>query len=230
MHDLREDLDPVWRATARLSSAAPGGRVIMFVSARVGEGVTSIAASFACMAARRSEKPVWMVDLDLRQNPLYHGFQDGFARDVGRPGRAYDASLRQAPFYQVSPRSEGARQDKLLTAHDVEGLPLLVTRFRGDRLKPGQKVRTQHAPDWWLALRKLSSWAVIDAPALERSSAALTMAPIADAIVLVVAADQTTAAEIESARHELEAKQGHVLGIVMNEVRGDARLAERFSA
>jgi len=233
MRDLREDLDPVWRATARLSSAASGageGKVMMFVSARVGEGVTSMAASFACMAARRSEKPVWLVDLDLRQNPVYHGFQDGFARDVGRPGRAYDASLRQVPFYQITPGAEGTRQDKLLTAHDVEGLPLLVTRFRGDRLKPGQKVRTQHAPEWWQALRKLSSWAVIDAPALERSSAALTMAQVADGIVLVVSADQTTAAEIESARQELEANQGRVLGVVMNGVRGDARLAERFSA
>ncbi len=230
MRDLREDLDPVWRATARLSAAAPGGRVIMFTSARGGEGVTSMAASFACMAARRSEKPVWLVDLDLRKNPVYHGFQDGFARDVGAPGRAYDASLRQVPFYQVSPVTEGARQEKLLTAHDVEGLSLLVTRFRGDRLKPGQKVRTHHAPDWWLALRKLSSWAVIDAPALERSSAALTMAPVVDGIVLVVSADQTTAAEIESARRELEANQGRVIGVVMNGVRGDAKLAERFSA
>lgn len=230
MRDLREDLDPVWRATARLSAAAPGGRVIMFTSARVGEGVTSMAASFACMAARRSEKPVWLVDLDLRKNPVYHGFQDGFARDVGAPGRAYDASLRQVPFYQISPVTEGARQEKLLTAHDVEGLPLLVTRFRGDRLKPGQKVRTHHAPDWWLALRKLSSWTVIDAPALERSSAALTMAPVVDGIVLVVSADQTTAAEIESARQALEAKQGRVIGVVMNGVRGDAKLAERFSA
>lgn len=230
MRDLREDLDSVWRATARLSAAAPGGRVIMFTSARAGEGVTSMAASFACMAARRSEKPVWLVDLDLRKNPVYHGFQDGFGRDVGRPGRAYDASLRQAPFYQVTPGTERARQEKLLTAHDVEGLPLLVTRFRGDRLKAGQKVRTRHAPEWWLALRKLSSWAVIDAPALERSSAALTMAPVVDGIVLVVSADQTTAAEIESARQELEAKQGRVLGVVMNGVRGDAKLAERFSA
>lgn len=230
MRDLREDLDPVWRATARLSSAAPGGKVIMFVSARTGEGVTSMAASYACMAARRSEKPVWLVDLDLRQNPVYHGFEDGFARDVGRPGRAYDASLRQVPIYQLSPGVEGSRQDKLLTAHDVEGLPLLVTRFRGDRLKPGQKVRTHHAPDWWQTLRTLSSWAVIDAPALERSSAALTMAPVVDGIVLVVSADQTTAPEIESARQELEAKQGRVLGVVINRVRGDARLAERFSA
>ena len=158
MRDLREDLEPVWRATARVSAPAAGGRVIMFTSARLGEGVTSLAASFACIAARRSDKPVWMVELDLRRNPVFQGFQDGFARDVGKPGRAYDASLRQDPIYRITPRVEGARQSKLLTAHDIDGLPLLVTRFRGDRLKAGQKVRTQQAPAWWQALRGVSSW------------------------------------------------------------------------
>lgn len=230
MHDLREDLEPLWRATARLSPAAPGGRILMFTSVRVGEGVTSMAASFACMAARRAETPVWLVDLDLRQNPAFKGFQGGFARDIGRPGRAYDASLRQTPFYSISPVSDDKRQSKMLTAHDVDGVPLLVTRFRGDRLKPGQKVRTQAAPQWWQALRGLASWAVIDAPALERSSAALTMASNADGVILVVTADQTTAPEIEAARREIELHQGRVLGIVMNRMRGDARFAERFSA
>ncbi|MEO1188676.1 MAG: hypothetical protein AAFW60_06360 [Pseudomonadota bacterium] len=230
MRDLREDLEPVWRATARISAPASGGRVIMFTSARVGEGVTSMAASFACIAARRADKPVWMVDLDFRRNPVFQGFQNGFARDVGRPGRAYDAALRQDPIYRITPRIDGARQSKLLTAHDVDGLALLVTRFRGDRLKSGQRVRTQQASDWWQALRGISSWAVIDAPALERSSAATTMAPVADGIILVVTADQTTAQEIDAARQELEAHNGRVLGVVMNRMRGDAQFADRFSA
>lgn len=230
MRDLREDLEPVWRATARISPAEPGGRVLMFTSARVGEGVTSMAASFACMAARRAEKPVWLVDLDLRRNPIIRGFQEGFARDVGGPGRAYDASLRQQPFYSISPKVEGKRSDKLLTAHDIDRLPLLVTRFRGERLQPGQKVRTRTAPEWWQALRGLSSYAIIDGPALERSSATLNMAPIVDGVILVVTADQSTAPEIEAARREIEARQGRVLGVVMNRMKSDARFAERFSA
>lgn len=230
MRDLREDLEPVWRSTARLSAPDVGGRVIMFTSARNGEGVTSMAASFACMAARRSDNPAWIVDLDLRLNPVFEGFQSGFARDVGTPGRAYDATLRQTPIYKISPSVEAGRFGKLLTAHEVEGLPLMVTRFRGDRLQPGQKVRTQSAEEWWRALRKISSWAVIDAPALERSSAALTMAPVVDGVILVVSADQTTGQEIEAAREALEARHTRVLGVVMNRVRGDAKFATRFCA
>ena len=230
MRDLREDLDPVWRSTAMLGAAGNQARVLMFTSARSGEGVTSMAASFACMAARRAEKPVWLVDLDFRRNPVFHGFEKGFARDVGPPGRAYDASLKQTPIFNVTPSPAGARYDKLLTANDIEGLPLLVTRFRTDRIKSDQRVLIQDSPGWWQTLRRMASWIIIDAPALERSSAALSLARQADGTVLVVAADQTTPADVDGARREIEVNQGRILGAVMNGVKADARLANRFIA
>lgn len=216
--------------TYHLSGAETGARVIMFVSALSGEGTSSMAASFACIAARRSEKPVWLVDLDFAQGQLYSGFEKSFARDVGRPGRAYDASLRQPPIYSVSPASEGAKTDKLLTAHEIQGLPLLVTRFRRERLKSGQQATFRSSPSWWSALRKMTDWVIIDAPALDRSPAALTMAEQADGIVLVVEADRTDAADVARAMRDLEAKNGNVLGAVMNRVGADARFADRFSA
>ena len=230
MRDLREDMDPIWRMATRLRAAQEGARVLMFVSALNGEGTTSFATSFACIAARRAEKPTWLVDLDLRRNPVIHGLEQGFARDVGRPGRAYDASLKQAPIYAVSPRLADARQDKLLTVHDIDGLPLLVTRFRNERLRPDQRVSLQAAPQWWAKLRQMAGWVIVDAPALERSSAALTMASCVDGIVLVVEADRTNAVDVAGASRDLEAAGGHVIGAVMNRVGADARFADRFSA
>jgi hypothetical protein len=47
---------------------------------------------------------------------------------------------------------------------------------------------------------------------------------------LVVAADHTTPAEVDDARRELEARQGRVLGAVLNRVKADARFADRLSA
>lgn len=230
MRDLREDLDPIWRLANRLSTPGDGARVIMFVSSLSGEGTTSMAASFACMAARRSEKPAWLVDLDLKRNRAFGGFERGFARDVGKPGRAYDASLRQAPIYAVSPKSSDARQGKLLTAHEIEGLPLLVTRFRRERLQSGQRVGLRNSPDWWAALRKTAGWVIVDAPALDRSAAALMMAGEADGTVLVVEADRTNAIDVASAMRDLESKDGRVLGAIMNRVGADAKLADRFTA
>lgn len=230
MRDLREDLDPIWRSAMRLGGAAEGARIMMFTSAVGGEGVSSMAASFACLAARRSEKPVWLVDLDLRGNPQFNAFKSGFARDVGKPGRAFDASLKRTPIFNVSPKSADGRFEKLLTVNEIEGLSLLVTRFRGERLNSGQTVSLQNSPDWWTALRQIAGWVIIDAPALSQSSAALTMASVADGTALVVAADHTKPAEVDDARRQLEARQGHVLGAVLNRVKADARFADRFSA
>jgi len=230
MRDLREDLEPIWRTAMRVPTIGDGGRVILFVSALNGEGTTSVATSFACLAARRSEKQAWLIDLDLRRNAVFRGFETRFARDIGRPGRAYDASLRQPPIYSIAPRLEDVRQEKLLTAHDVEGLPLLITRFRNERLTEGQKVQLKPAPEWWAALRRMADWIVVDAPALQRSRAAMTLASAADAIVLVVEADRTSAAEIASARRDLQASGGNVIGVVMNRVGADAAFVERVSA
>ena len=133
MRDLREDLDPIWRSAMRLGGASDGARIMMFTSALGGEGVSSMAASFACLAARRSEKPVWLVELDFRGNPQFTAFKKGFAR-------------------------------------------------------------------------------------------------VMDGIALVVAADHTTPSEVDDARSELEARQGRVLGAVLNRVKADARFADRFSA
>lgn len=230
MRDLREDLESIWRTSARVPSAGDAGRVIMFVSALAGEGTTSVASSFACLAARRAEKQAWLVDLDLARNQVFRGFERRFARDIGRPGRAYDASLRQEPIYSVSPKLADARQNKLLTAHDVEGLPLLITRFRNERLSAGQTVALKSSPGWWSAVRKIADWVIVDAPALERSSAAFSVMDEVDAIVLVVEADRTAPADVDLARQEFEARGGHVIGAVLNKVGSDALLADRLSA
>ena len=57
---------------------------------------------------------------------------------------------------------------------------------------------------------------VIDAPAADRSDMALTLAPLADATVMVVAADSTGAAAPAALREEIDAAGGRVAGLVMN--------------
>jgi Mrp family chromosome partitioning ATPase len=230
MQDLREDLESIWRTAARIPSAGGAGRVIMFVSALNGEGTTSVASSFACVAARRSEKPAWLVDLDLAQNQVFRNFERRFARDIGRPGRAYDASLRQDPIYAISPQLADVKQNKLLTAHDVEGLPLLITRFRNERLTTGQTVSLRSSPGWWAALRRMTDWVIVDAPSLQRSSAAFGVLDEVDAIVLVVEADRTGPSDVDLARREIEARGGNIIGAVLNKMGHDALLAGRISA
>jgi len=233
MKDLRSDLTNVWRTAARIT-APSGSRAIMFIASRSGEGTSSMAASFSLLASKRARRTAWLVDLDLRNNAAFKGFQSGFARDVGKLGRAYDASLGTHQIYAVSPKTvsrsgERAQQEKLLTAHQIENERLMVTRFRNDRLRPAQRVHVQTQPAWWNKLRRAADWIVVDSPAIERSGAGLAVASQMDGVVLVVRADDTSAEDLTALRREVDVHGGNVIGVAMNGVRADARLADRMS-
>lgn len=193
-----------------------------------------MAASFALLASSRAQRTAWLVDLDLRNNGAFKGFQSGFAQGVGRPGRAYDASLGTEQIYMVSPKtvSQGgqtAAPEKLLTVHQIENERLMVTRFRNDRLRPAQRVHVQTQPAWWNKLRRAADWIIVDAPAIERSGAGLAIASQMDGVVLVVKADETSAEDLVALRREVEVHGGSIIGVVFNAVRADARLADRTS-
>ncbi len=229
MRDLRNDLGGVWRAASRMTASRGGGRSVMFIAARDGEGTSSMAASFALIAAQRASKTAWLVDLDLRRNQAFKAFEAGFAGADSRPARAFDGSLRTDQFYQIVPRVAENADTKLLTACEIQGHRLLVTRFRNERLREGQRVQIRTAPDWWRALSKISDWAVIDAPSLARSPAGLAMAGQMDGVVLVVEADQTHAEDVIAARRDIEAHGGKIIGVAMNRVKADARVASRLA-
>lgn len=232
MKDLRKQLDSVWRSAARLSTVS-GGRCIMFISARPGEGTSSIAASFALMAAKKSERAAWLIDLDLRKNAAFNAFRDGFVRDAGQPGRAYDASLRTEPIYSVSPagqkRGGTGGAPRLLGVHEIAETRLLVTRFRNEMLEDGQRVRLRTQPDWWKAVRKSADWVVVDAPSLSDSPAGLAMAGQMDGVYIVIEADSTGADDVAGLRAEIEAHGGRVAGAVLNRIGSDARFADRLA-
>ncbi|MEM7663155.1 MAG: hypothetical protein AAF292_12985 [Pseudomonadota bacterium] len=231
MHDLRGDLETLWRAAGRLTLAR-GGRSIMFISATSGEGTSSVAASFALMTADRARRSTWLVELNLTQNRTYEAFRQGFASDIGRPGRAFDASLGVPPIYDIRTRDRITRRPrpKLLAVHQIEGTRLLVTRFRKDRLFPDEKVRLSTRADWWQALRRSADWIIADAPALDTSGAGLAMASQMDRVVLVVEADRTRPGDVIALRREVEDHGGQVLGVVMNRMALDARMADRLAS
>lgn len=233
MHDLRNDLDELWRASARLP-AVKGAKSLMFMSPHEQAGTSSIAASFAIRAAERSKRTTWLVDLDLYNNSQFNGFQEGFAGDIGRPGRAYDASFGVLPFFDILQRDQAParptpRTGKLLAAHQIEGTRLLVTRFRNDRLAYGQRTRLSSRTEWWKTLRRSADWIIVDAPALEASTAGISMASAMDGVVLVVKSDETQLGDVKSLRREIEAAGGHVLGVIMNHLRADSLFADRLA-
>lgn len=230
MRDLRSELGDLYRALAQ-TPGVEGGRTVMFMSARSGEGVSSVAASFALLAAEQARRGVWLVDVDLKRNHLFNTFAVGpFADAFGGVGPPYSAALKTQPFFSVEPEDpEAAAGLGLFTAHRVGDSRLMVTQFDKTRLKPNQAIRIRTQPAYWQAVRAATDWAVVDAPALELAGAGLAIASQMDRVVIVVRADETTPQDVDAVRREIEAHGGNVAGVVLNRRKGDARVADRFA-
>lgn len=232
MRDLRAGLKGLHRTLSQTCSSATGGvgRTVMFISARSGEGVSSLAASFAVLAAERSRKGVWLVDLDLRNNQQFREFALGsFAPLFGGVGPPYSALLKTRPFFSIDPAAGDAGQGiGAFTAHRVGDLRLMVTQFDTGCLKAGQTLRIRTQPAYWQALRSANDWTVVDAPALELASAGLAIASQMDRTIIVVRADQTSPSEVEAVRRQVESHGGSVGGVILNRQKGDARFLDHL--
>lgn len=191
-----------------------GGRSVLFVSARSGEGTSDVAAAFCEHVAGRAQRPIMLYDLDLAANPQFEAYrQDPRGLKVG-PG--LDMTFGETPFWRIVGPAGGAQPDAIYRAHRLEPSRLFVTRFAYDDLRPGERVEVVSAPAYWAAVRQRVEIAVLDAPSLERSRAALALARDVDAVVLVVEADARSPAEAIAAREAIEARGANVIGVVLS--------------
>jgi Mrp family chromosome partitioning ATPase len=216
--DLSAEMADLWTA---LGPVAPErGRVVQFVSAAAGEGTSTIAREFALYAARRARKPVWLVDLDV----FGAGQQKAVARQPGRfgpLGKPAAASPDGSAFFRVVEAGDARPVSHYLSARPTLGGRLWVTRFHAEALKTGQPLVLSRNPRYWAAMRGHAEYVIIDAPAAERSTAALTLGPVADVNVLVLAAEAGDARGPAALRAALEETGANVAGFVFN--RAEAR-------
>lgn len=228
MRDVRAQVGELNRQLSR-SGLAKGGRLVMFIGPRRGEGVSSIATSAALEAAERVERPAWLVDLDIANNALFNEFAVGsMARTFGGVGKPYSACLRQQPFFAIRPSEREDMPHDWFTAHRIGDTRLMVTQFDSERLKPGQSLQVRSQPAYWAAVRDATDWTVVDAPAPEVSTAGLAIAGQMDNCVIVARAGETPPDEIDDLRAQLEAHGGKVTGVVLNRMKGDALLFDRL--
>jgi hypothetical protein len=232
MVDLTQEMGSLWAA---LGPAPPNaGRVIQFVSATTGEGVSTVARAFARLAAGHAKKPVWLIDADLDAQTQMAAI--AAAPDLFGPlGRVAGASPDGSCFFTVQPPSRDAAGQPTPDAHRLIARPVLdsrlwVTRLRSDTIHPEQRVRLMPTAAYWTALRRHAGYIIIDSPALDRSDAALTLAPFVDATVIVLAAEETEARAAGALRDALEQAGGQVAGLVVNRVKAGAAKPSRRRA
>lgn len=193
---------------ARPARVPGGGRAIMFVSAKRGEGVTTVARAVAEQAGPGA---VYALDLDLKRN--------AFAKALGQSaplGPRIDGRFGGVSFYTVrGPGKFALRETTPAFAFHRVGRSLIHAGVFDTRLLPhGARVAVSARPDYWIAARIGGATIVVDAPALDRSNVALRVAQHMDAVVLVVGAGTGAAPAALAAKTALLSAGADLLGLV----------------
>ena len=220
MVDLNVEMTELWGALG----APPAGRphVIQFISARRGEGTSTVAREFARFASRRAGRKTWLIDLDLNSPSQFRELSADPNR-FGPLGPPVEASPDGSAFFTVqppAPRAEGGvwPDSKYLTGHSVGGPRLWVARFNREALRGRQQAHVIPSADFWRALRKHAEIIVVDSPAMDRSQAGPTVAQHMDLTVLVVSAEQPDVRQPAMLRDAITAAGGRCAGMFFNKV------------
>jgi Mrp family chromosome partitioning ATPase len=200
--------------------------MIQFVSARRGEGASTVARELARFAATRAGRTVWLVDLDLFGSPQ-HAALSADPGLYGQLGKPVSATPDGGVFFTVQPPTpmpDGtlAPDSKFIVAHQVGGQSFWVTRFRADALRGRQAVHILPSIDYWASLKRYADLIIVDSPSADRSQAALTVAPYMDQTVLVVAADQPDVSAPARLRDAISAAGGRPAGVFFNRAQVEA--------
>ena len=199
-----------------------GGRAIMFVSARRGEGVTTVARAVAEAAGSGL---VYAVDLDLKRNGLAKALCETAALGPRIDGRFLGVS-----FYSVRGPGNAAMREvtPAFSYHRVGQTRIQAGVFDARLLPQMARVAVSGRPEYWNAARTSGATVVIDAPALERSQVALRVAPHMDGVVLIVGANAGAAPAAVSAKAALVKAGANVIGLVYTGAEASVMTMERL--
>jgi Mrp family chromosome partitioning ATPase len=173
-------------------------KVFLLSSALDQEGKTITALQLALALAIRDKK-VLVIDAHLRSPQLgrYLGLRGspGVIDVLAADGFADDGVVPDPDFpgLRALPRGEG--QEKALDAASWERLGAFLQRAR-----------------------KRFDFILIDGPSVAAGVEPLTLGQMADAILLVVAADQTQKSALLTARNLLQKNGGRIAGVILNKV------------
>lgn len=193
------------------------GRAIMLVAARGGEGVTTAARAVAHAAGPGA---VYAIDLELARNDL--------ARMLGADGvlgPRIDGALNGVNFHSVRGMPQAPRA---FFYHRVGRSRVYAGVFDMRALPKGARVGISARPDYWDAARAGGAFVVVDAPALERSSVALRVAPHMDGVVLVVGAGEGAAPAAVAAKAALQGSGANLMGLVYSGAAAPVIAIERL--
>ncbi|MDX2103690.1 MAG: hypothetical protein EAZ99_09125 [Alphaproteobacteria bacterium] len=177
-------------------------RVIELIAPQPKAGTSTLALDLALLTAEEAGRPILLLDLGQPRNAQ---------------ADALEASnlLREDPWgTMVLPASLGGQAFDVVP---VENSTLMVSR----RLPPGFAIgEPPPEADVFLAqLKSLFEWVIIDAPAPARSFDGIIAASMAEAVVMVLVADNTRAPVADKLRDQLVDARANLAGVLLNRRR-----------
>ena len=170
---------------------------VVITSAHAGEGKTSVTANLA-VALAESGKRVVIVAADLRRPQLQTYFQ-GSDSDV---------------LTEVLP---GKRQHEIaVSTTGTENLWVLHAGQETESVDPSEYLGSESMKGLLSELRETADFVLIDTPPLLSTSDVVAVAPLADAILMIVDPHLARRSTLEQTRHELDLIDVPVLGVVVN--------------
>ncbi|HEX7594131.1 MAG TPA: CpsD/CapB family tyrosine-protein kinase [Anaerolineae bacterium] len=198
------------RTNLEFSSLDKAIRSMVVTSAAPEEGKSTTLANLAVTIAQ-SGKKVILVDCDLRRPSLNQIFN---AR--GAPG--FTDMMRDDALMSKPPLQDTAVANlRLLASGTIPPNPseLLASRRMGEVIA---------------ALQQLADMVLFDAPPVVAVTDAAVLANKVDAVLLVVSAGKTKREHAKKAKALLEKVNAHLIGTVLNNVKGEASLYQYYSS
>ncbi|MGH7068567.1 MAG: P-loop NTPase [Acetobacteraceae bacterium] len=196
----------VLAGVAASAEATPGRNLVMVTSARPGEGKSFAALNLAASLALSGERPVILVDADIRAGSLTEtlGLQAecGLLDLVASPAQLAETAIVRSRVHSLHFLPIGG-------GSDLSGRALISTHNSiADLLKS-------------VAGRLRDRLFIVDAPACLSSSDPSALAAVAGQVLLVVEAEQTRRREIEAALDLLDTCRD--IRLLLNKVRVTTR-------
>ncbi len=196
-------------ALLRAPRATRGSYIMEFIAAGEADGCSEVVRAFALAAAEEFQLSVMLLDLNWPANPQLRALSE-------------IAEVESWELFETSAVLGGASGPNPLVSaqiafHQVGGTKLVVSEAKSALARhiyyPGS------GSDFWKALRGVVDLVIIDAPPASASLDGVMVAPEADSVILVVAAEETRISDAEELRDRICLQGGRPAGIVFNKDR-----------
>jgi MinD-like ATPase involved in chromosome partitioning or flagellar assembly len=178
--------------------AGTGGRLVQFIAARKGTGTTRISRALATNCAYELGKRALIIDTDITAPHFSHyGIE---------PQLTWADTLRRKESLETACYKVGRTGIHIMQAfrESQTSATVLESADFASRL---------------LELRSSFDLILIDSAAAEDSSDGIDISTVADGTLLVIGAEKTRWQVAQDVRDRIEERGGHVIGVLLNEVR-----------